>query len=552
MKKDVIYIDTEDDITSIIEKVKNSSEKIIALVPPKRVGVLQSAVNLKLLQKSAASADKRIVLITTSKPLAALAAGVSMPIAKNLQSKPELAEAEPPVEEEDLEDDVINGEDLPVGELEKTTEPVVSDDPEDSIELPEDLTAAAAAKSAPKGPKKSKAKKSGSNIPNFDIFRKKLFLAIAAGVLFIIFLIWAIFFAPHATVNIKAKTTSEDINIPVSLNASGTTDIDAKTIKPTVQQAKKTFQADFPATGKKDIGTKATGTVIFNNCSQADKLDDVSRTIPAGTGVSSNGRTFITQSTVTVEPSGFTGSTCRSNRPSAPVAVQAQELGDQYNLSSGSTFTVSGQGSGMSARNSNAFTGGAKRTATIISDNDINTAKSKIIEQNGEAARKELTKKFDTKKYVVIDKSYKADPTTVTSSPTSGAEASTGHLTVELTYSLAGLDKDDVNAILNAYLKDKIDDNGKQKVYDNGIGKLQFSGYADNAVTFDTTGYIGPFIDTKNLKVQLEGKNYEDIRQKIKAIEGVQDVDTKFFPFWISTAPGADKIDIKFVVQKNG
>ena len=66
MKKDVIYIDTEDDITSIIEKVKASSEKIIALVPPKRVGVLQSAVNLKLLQKSAEADDKRIVLITTS------------------------------------------------------------------------------------------------------------------------------------------------------------------------------------------------------------------------------------------------------------------------------------------------------------------------------------------------------------------------------------------------------------------------------------------------------------------------------------------------------
>ncbi|MDO8335835.1 MAG: hypothetical protein Q7T74_03595, partial [Candidatus Saccharibacteria bacterium] len=217
MKKDVIYIDTEDDITSIIEKVKGSKEKIIALVPPKRVGVLQSAVNLKLLQKSATSADKRIVLITTNKALAALAAGVSVPIAKNLQSKPELAEVEAPIDEVDTDDDIINGEDLPVGDLEKTVEPPVSDDPEDSIELPEDLTAAAAEKSLPKGPKKSKAKKAGSNVPNFDIFRKKLFLAIAGGVLFIIFLIWAIWFAPHATVNIKAKTTSEDVSVPVSL-----------------------------------------------------------------------------------------------------------------------------------------------------------------------------------------------------------------------------------------------------------------------------------------------------------------------------------------------
>ena len=47
MKKDVIYIDIEDDITTIIEKVKEAATSIVALVPPKRVGVLQSIVNLK-------------------------------------------------------------------------------------------------------------------------------------------------------------------------------------------------------------------------------------------------------------------------------------------------------------------------------------------------------------------------------------------------------------------------------------------------------------------------------------------------------------------------
>lgn len=92
MNKDVIYIDVEDDITAIISKVKSSKEKIVALVPPKRVGVLQSAVNLRLLQRTATQSDKRIVLITNNQALAALSAAASIPVAKNLQSKPELAE----------------------------------------------------------------------------------------------------------------------------------------------------------------------------------------------------------------------------------------------------------------------------------------------------------------------------------------------------------------------------------------------------------------------------------------------------------------------------
>lgn len=538
MKKDIIYIDTEDDITSIIEKVKASSEKIIALVPPKRVGVLQSAVNLKLLQKSASASDKRIVLITTSKPLASLAAGVAIPVAKNLQSKPELAAAKDLPEAEDSEEDVINGEDLPVGELEKSA-PVKDIADDEEIELPEDLDKP---KDGPFGkPKKTKGKKGGPNIPNFDTFRKKLFLAIGGGVLFIIFLIWAIWFAPHATVNIKAKTTTESINAPISLNASGTTDVDAKVIRPTVQQVKKTNSVDFDATGKKDIGEKATGTMQLTRTSvSSNRLS-----IPAGTGFSTGNFTFTSTEDAsldptTVGPGGFVQDT-------TTVKVQAAAVGSDYNLSARSYQpTVSGftaQGSSMS--------GGSKRTATVVSDSDIETAKAKIIEQNGDAGKKELEDKFDDKKYVIIDKSYKADPTTTTSSPASGAEASKAKLTVEITYSLQALSKEDVNAVLNSSLKEKLEGQKNQKIYDNGFSKLQFSDFTDTSVTLKTTGYVGPTIDTKDLKSQLVGKNYEDIRQKIKAIEGVEDVDTKFFPFWISSAPDEGKIEIKFNVQKN-
>lgn len=541
MKKDVIYIDTEDDITSIIDKVKASKEKIIALVPPKRVGVLQSAVNLKLLQKSANSSDKRIVLITTNKALSALAAGVAMPIAKNLQSKPEVAAVEAPVEEDEAED-IINGDDMPVGELENTADPVTND-PEDDIEMPEDIPAAA----KPKGPKKSKSKKTGPSIPNFDTFRKKLFLAIAAGVLFIIFLIWAIWFAPHATVNIKANTTTEDVNAPIGLNANSPTNVDEKILKPSVQQVKKTFSTDFDATGKKDIGEKASGTVAISNCASKSAIS-----IPAGTAVSSDGLNFLTASSVTVpggsSPSDFGPCTVPGKKS---VAVQAQNVGSEYNLSSGSDFTVAGQGSGVSGTNSNSFSGGSKKTVTVVSDSDINSARAKVIEQNGEAGRKELEDKFDDKQYVIIDKSYKSEATTTTSSPPSGSEASKAKLTVEITYTLTALKKDDVNMLLNAVLNEKVEEEKNQKVFDNGIAKLEFVDFNDSGVTLKTVGYIGPNVDEKVIKPQLVGKNYEEIRERIKSIEGVQEVETNFFPFWVTTAPGADKIEIKFVVKKD-
>ena len=55
MNKDVIYIEPEDDITDILTNIKGAKNKIIALVPPKKAGVLRSAVNFKLIAKAAKS-----------------------------------------------------------------------------------------------------------------------------------------------------------------------------------------------------------------------------------------------------------------------------------------------------------------------------------------------------------------------------------------------------------------------------------------------------------------------------------------------------------------
>src|SRR3989344_6984982 len=89
-EKDVIYLDIDDDITTIVDKVEGSKDKIVALVLPKRFATLQSIVNMRLLKHSADSAGKNIVLITSESALLPLAGAASLHVAKNLQSKPEI------------------------------------------------------------------------------------------------------------------------------------------------------------------------------------------------------------------------------------------------------------------------------------------------------------------------------------------------------------------------------------------------------------------------------------------------------------------------------
>ena len=57
-KKKTIYVDVDDEITAIIDKVKTAGEPIQALVLPKRATMLQSIVNMKLLKRAADQDNK--------------------------------------------------------------------------------------------------------------------------------------------------------------------------------------------------------------------------------------------------------------------------------------------------------------------------------------------------------------------------------------------------------------------------------------------------------------------------------------------------------------
>ena len=125
MNKDVIYIEPEDDITDILANIKSAKNKIVALVPPKKAGVLRSAVNFKLIAKTARQNDKTVVLITADESLRRLASSVAMPTAKTLQSKPRLPDEDDAAEfgEKDdsdtIEDDKAAAEDEAEEEVEE-------------------------------------------------------------------------------------------------------------------------------------------------------------------------------------------------------------------------------------------------------------------------------------------------------------------------------------------------------------------------------------------------------------------------------------------------
>jgi hypothetical protein len=539
-KKDVIYVDIEDDITSVIDKVKNAQTSIVALVPPKRIGVLQSVVNLKLLKRAAASVKKRVVLITNDQALIGLAAGIAIPVAKNLQSRPEVptaAVAAAPVEE------VINGEELPVGELAKTSDapleltgfPAAADKPGAAA-----ASAPFAAKAAARAPKK------GSAVPDFDKFRKKLFIFGGLGALLIVFLVWAIFFAARATVAITANTNIVNISKDLVLRPDATLDAQQGIAPVVVKELKKTSSIDFAPTGKKNVGEKAVGEVKFSNSSPE------SASIAAGTRLtSSSGLVFVTASAVTVPAAQLSFSCPGYICPgSESVGVAAQEGGTRYNGASGS---VSGTPDGVSGTFTGATSGGTDKTATVVSQSDIDTAYEKLDAQDSSKVKAELKKQFEDS-IVVIDESYTIEPGDPTSAPAVGQEASSAKLSAETTYRIIGVARADLRAIFDSYTKNEIAGDKNQKIYESGDEAAKFTEFSKNnneyKVKARATAQVGPNIDEKALANQITGMRAGEVQQKLEEVQGVEDVNVSFSPFWVTKTPKkADKISIKFVVK---
>lgn len=548
MQKDVIYIDVEDDITAIISKVKAAEKTVVALVPPKRIGVLQSAVNLQLLARAAKQNHKKLALVTANQALIALARAASIPVAKNLQSKPELVEAN--TDDETDTEDIIDGAELPVGEHARQSHPIDAKQKSKSAAIQElfDDTESNQAGFEPKEEPSQKKKKS-VNIPDFNKFRKRLVLGIVAGVGLVVFLVWAIVFAPRATVLISAKTTSSSINTPVTIKAGAKTDYDKAVLQAAEATDSEEKSITFEPTGEKDVGKKASGTVSFTNSSPGEK------TVPAGTRLKTSGGLIFVLDSLVIVPGATLSFSCQPNNlcpGESSGTVTASENGSKYNAATG---TLSGASGSVSASLDGPTSGGVTKIVDIVTEADVQKAKQQLADENTDAISNDLTEKFDSG-VTAIPESFAISYKNVESSPAVGEEASSASLTATVVYTVYGVEKSELDTFLDAYLKDELKDVEGQQVYENGASEVVFqeAGKRNNgaSATLVATAQIGPQIKDSDVKAQARGKRYGEIQEAFTSVQGVEKVDVKFFPFWVSTVPNDDKkITVEFTIDES-
>lgn len=544
--KDTIYIDVDDEITAIIDKVRSSHGRIVALVLPKRATVFQSVVNMKLLKRTADSAKKHLVLITNEAGLLPLAGSVGLYVAKTLQSKPEIPLA-PQLHDhanEDGEEAVdMSSDDERLdptravgsfGASSMASSGAAADLDEDKpIELDNAAPMSPAAAKATKLPKKGKGKFS---IPDFNKFRTWIIIGGAALVVLIFMWYMGFVVMPRATITIKTDSMAVPADLDVTLDTEAENiDVEEGTIPATMQQTQKTMTQQVEATGQKDNGTQASGTVKMT--ARACGSVAPARDVPAGTGLTANGQTFITQKATSFKVDDVQDN-CLAFVATSSTPVIAQSKGANGNIAP-SEFKVVGRPD-VTAVSSSPMTGGTSVIVKIVSQTDIDNASQKISAQDTAPIKAELQKALESQGLLVIGETFTTGKPEITASAKVGDEAPTVTITQKTTYTLVGTRQADLKKLIDNAVSEEIDLT-KQSILDYGIEdavfKMQSQQNTKTLILFEGNVVAGSDLNTNEIKSQVAGKKANTAKEVIGKYPGVTEVKVDYSPFWVKSIP---------------
>lgn len=589
MNKDVIYIEPEDDITDIIAKVKNAKTKIVALVPPKKAGVLRSVVNFKLIAKTALQHNKTVVLISTDENLVKFAQSVKMPVAKSLSSKPQLAtDDETEFGDADEESDIIEEEPETETSASKSEKKDVKPDHEKSHKDDKKVEAVKAKKSEEvvtedeideeaDADKKATKKKSNQKVPNIKKYRTQIIIGSVFAVIMVVVLVWAFAFAPAAKVIVHVRTSDQGFSEKIKLTTDqDKEDIDAGIFYMEEKAIEKTASADFEATGEVDKGTKASGTLTVKRTSPVSIVGNGrdAITIPVGTKFTYNGLTYVSTAASTlraVDGKDFDTDTCKvstslvatcdlSKDVTTTVKIEAIENGDKYNMgavNSGWTASISGATPTSSA----AISGGSSKIVKIVSKDDLAAAEENLDITGESDAKKELIDE-NSDDAIVIKSSFNIENGQLSSSPALGEEVNGDtkpKVTKKTTYKVYTVSRDAVSQYIEKTVEEGLGDDTRT-VYATGAGKDEekviafFESYKNNngeyTAKLKSTVKIGPRVTPEMISEKILGQKVGQVRTMLTSINGVADVEINRSYFWVTKIPSdINKVEIEITVD---
>lgn len=390
---EILYLEPDEEITSVIDKLKGLPGKSVALVLPKNAQLAASVVNLKLLKREAQRLEKKVSIVTQDKVGTSLAGQVGIPVYASVSDEEPVAA---PTRAKPQADDVIELDERP----QETEEPIAAAEDEAGIPVhrydataqptPRATSAPVVQEVAPEpAPVRRPVARPAQSRPGIRLRRGPVLTLIALAILGA--LAWLFLVYPRATVvlGVESDPVSETVTVTVDNNITATNEDEGKLSGQKVQ-VEKTVKQSFDATGSKEVGSKASGTATVNN-----RLGE-EVAVPKGTTLARDGVSFVTTEETAVGAASVSLDASGNvivKPGTKQVKVEAANVGSNGNVSPGEFTITSFSGAKrerVTASNSAAFTGGESHTVKVVTNDDIENAKKTIGEKVNEELVQEL------------------------------------------------------------------------------------------------------------------------------------------------------------------
>lgn len=380
-------------------------------------------------------------------------------------------------------------------------------------------------------------------------------IIISAMLILIIGSIASYFLFLKATITILIDPKISEQNKSVVFSTTQTTDPGNNIIRGEFVTISEDGSVSTAATGKKDVGTSAKGAVtIFNSSSETVNIS-------AGTKIiSSNNLEFTLDNSINLASASSSvdqSTLVRTIKPSSEtVNVTANQLGKESNLPSGSKFTVGNfDNTDVLAKNDNPFSGGTKKTVTVVSKDDSGKLTSDLIKQLKNDAKEDLQKQLGQNK-ILLPIFIAEDLGQNSLNAKVGDEVNQVTLTGTVEYKGIAYEKSDMITFSKSLLSKDVPSN--QVVDYNNIKTdvLDIKTIDDEEVqaNLDLKSLLLPKIDENKLTTGLKGKSFKEAESIIYRMSQVANVSIKLspnLPFLPKTLPVREK-NIKILTKING
>ena len=358
-----------------------------------------------------------------------------------------------------------------------------------------------------------------------------------------------LFLKATIAITIDPKITERNKNILFS--TINRTDTSANTIKGSFVSTSQDGNVSTSTTGKKDIGTKAKGSVtIFNS-------ESVARNLAQGTILKTpNGLEFTLDLATTVKAVASHSADETVTPEKVQANVTASQLGKESNLPSGTKFAVASfDTSDLIAKNDNPFSGGTKKEVTVVSKADSDKLEGELPKQLENKAKEALEKQIGKNKVLLpVFISHSISKKSLNAKV--GDETNQLTLSGTVEFQAISYDRSDLIELSKSLLEKDIPQT--QKVDYNNIKATVLDIKQENDQEVDANlnikALLIPKIDENKLAKDLKGKSFKSTQDILYKLPQVSDVDIYLspkIPFLPKNLPSLER-NIKILINING